>query len=100
MNIDAVTKSRKVMTRDKLITSLTELSAQLDEKSLTFREVKALYFSLNLDYIRLCEVLRNGSYFPSKSCDSHMRDCVDESDYERALSIVRIRINEISNSLS
>ena len=100
MNIVPDTKTRKVMTRDKLITSLSVLSAKLDGKTISFREVKALYFSLNLDYIRFCEVMRNGSYFPSKSCDARMRSCTDDSDFEQALTIVRSRINEIKNSLN
>lgn len=99
MNIVAVTKSRKVMTRDKLITSLSELSTKLDDKSITFREVKALYFSLNLEYIRFCEVMRNGSYFSSKSCDTRMKNCTDDSYFEQALAIVHSRINEIKNSV-
>ncbi|NEN22485.1 hypothetical protein G3O08_03080 [Cryomorpha ignava] len=100
MNIEAVSKTRKVMTRDKLITSLSEHTAKLDNKSMTFREVKALYFSLNLEYIRFCEVMRSASYFPSKSCDARMKNCTDDSDFEKALAIVRSRINEITSSVN
>lgn len=100
MNIVAETKTRKAMTRDKLIASLSVLSDQLDDKTITFREVKALYFSLNLEYIRFCEVMRNGSYFPSKSCDARMRNCTDYYDFEQAVTIVRSRIAEIKNSIN
>lgn len=100
MNILAGIKTRKVMTRDKLIASLSELSAKLDDKTVTFREVKALYFSLNFEYIRFCEVMRNGNYFPSRSCDARMKNCTDDSDFEQALAIVKSRIDEITNSIN
>lgn len=87
------------MTRDKLIASLAKLSEKLDEDTLTIREVKALYFGLNLDYIKFCEVMRNGNYYPSKSCDARMKGCIDDSAYDEALSIVRSRMNEIVNSI-
>lgn len=87
------------MKRDKFISNLKSLKDELNDGSVTFRELKAIYFSINLDYIRLCEVTRNGSYFPSRNCDLKMRECTDELHFQTALNIALIRIDEIINSL-
>lgn len=99
MNHVATTKIRKVMTHNNFLSSLSELYEKLESRSMTFREIKAVYFSLNLDYIRFCEIRKSGNYYPSKTCDGRLKNCTDDSDYEEALGILRSRINEITNSL-
>lgn len=100
MKYETAPQIRKAMTRDKLMISLSVLKEKLEDESVTFREIKALYFSINFDYIRLCEVIKNGSYFPSKRCDILMRNCINESNRNEAMEIVKTRIQEISKSLS
>lgn len=87
------------MTRDKLIACLAELKEKLNDESITLREIKALYFGLNLDYIKFCEAMRNGNYYPSKTCDAKMKDCNDNSAVAKALTVVKARIKEIETHM-
>jgi len=95
-----VTRNTNAMKREKFISDLKNLRENLGNGTLTFRELKATYFSINLDYIRLCEVTKNGSYFPSRNCDVKMKACTEENQYNQTVKIVRNRIDEIIGSLN
>ncbi len=95
----AVTKNNDAIKREKFISNLKNLREKLNDGDITFRELKATYFSINLDYIRLCEVTQNGSYFPSRNCDVKMKACTEETQFNQTLKIVRNRIDEIITSL-
>lgn len=95
-----VTRSTNAMKREKFISNLKNLRDELSEGDITFRELKATYFSINLDYIRLCEVTKNGSYFPSRNCDVKMKACTEDNHYDEMVKIVLSRIDEIIGSLT
>lgn len=91
---------KKRMKREKFISSLLEIKEALSDESTTLRELKAIYYTINLDYIRLCESINNGRYYSSRNCDKKIRGCIGKVDFDTALEIVNQRIIEITNSLS
>lgn len=93
-------REKKAMLSDEFISSLLETKETLSDDSITLRELKAIYFTINLDYIRVCEKLNNGRYFSSRNCDLKIRKCNDDTDLGIALEIVSHRINEIIESIS
>lgn len=99
MNIVAL-REKKTMRSDEFISSLLETKELLCDESTSLRELKAIYFTINLDYIRLCETINNGRYFSSRNCDLKIRSCNNETDFNTAKEIVHQRINEIIDSLN
>lgn len=93
-------REKEVMRSDEFISSLLDTKETLSDDSATIRELKAIYFTINLDYIRVCETINNGRYFSSRNCDLKIRACDDEVDFNTALEIVYQRIDEIIDSLS
>lgn len=93
-------REKRTMKSDEFISSLLVTKESLSDESTTLRELKAIYFTINLDYIRLCENINNGRYFSSRNCDRKIRHCIDKADFNIALEIVNQRIIEITESLS
>ena len=89
----------QAMTSDEFIASVLSLKENLKAKTSSIRELKAIYFSINLDYIRLCEVSKQSSYFPSRSCDVSMKKCTCQAHYDSALEILVKRIDQVVESL-
>ena len=99
MSIIALREKKAWMT-DEFINSLLELKNTLTDHSTTIRELKAIYFTINLDYIRICEKMNNGRYFSSRNCDIQLRKYNSETEFNAVLQLVNQRINEIIQSLS
>lgn len=98
MSIVALREKKTIMS-EEFISSLLETKETLSDQSTTLRELKAIYFTINLDYIRLCERINSGRYFSSRNCDIKIRRCNDKADFNTALEIVNQRIAEIIDSL-
>jgi|SRR5690554_688014 len=93
-------REKRTMKSDEFISSLLDLDETLDKGLTSLRELKAIYYTINLDYIRLCETIENRRYIPSRNCDLKIRQYSEDADLDIALKIVRQRIDEIINSLT
>lgn len=89
----------EAMAKDEFIASMLSLKKNLEKEVSNLRELKAIYFGINLDYIRLCEVSKQMVYFPSRSCDLKMKKCTTQAHYREAIQIVSKRIDEVTESL-
>lgn len=99
MRIYTTSKSLFRMSREKFIANIMQLKQDLNQTERSIRELKSLYFSLNLDYIRQCESGMGQCYFPSRDCDSEMRMCNTDSEKETAAKIIHTRIDQVLRSL-
>lgn len=99
MKIYSSSKTLFRMSRDKFIANIVQLKQDLNQTEKSIRELKSLYFSLNLDYIRQCESGMGQCYFPSRDCDSEMRLCNSDNEKETATRIIRRRIDQVLNSM-
>lgn len=86
------------MSREKFIANLIQLKLELTETKKSIRELKSLYFSLNLDYIRQCENNSEYGYHPSKDCDLKMREYHSDKDSPLAIQIINRRIEQVLGS--
>ena len=93
-------REKKALMSHEFISSLLELKETLSDESITIRELKAIYFTINLDYIRLFEKINTGRYLSSRNYDLKMRQCNDDADFDSVYEIVNQRISEIIESLN
>lgn len=99
MNVYSTTKTMHRMSRQKFLTNLEQLKTDLEITDRSIRELKSLYFSLNLDYIRQCEENYGRGYLPSRECDKEMSKCNTDGETDRAVEIINHRINQVLSSL-
>lgn len=94
-----LTKPAKFMSRELFIANLIQLKMDLNTSGKSIRELKSLYFNINLDYIRQCEATYGDGYFPSRECDLKMRECLTDTDTEQAKRIIQKRIEQVLSTL-
>lgn len=97
--MNSIIREEIMNTTQEFIVYLHNAKEDISSDAMNLRELKAIYFTINLDYIRLCEQINCLNYLSSQNSDILIKYCTTDEDLEEARGIVINRIDDLIRNL-